>query len=94
MQGMQEQIENLQMSNTDLVNGNTALQSNLEQMTSVLRQSKNDAEAADFERDEASASEELIKKSVAPKEKRFLLNELQQIKEQLHQKLMVFKSRT
>lgn len=30
----------------------------------------------------------------APKEKRFLLNELKQIKEQLHAKLMVYKARS
>ena len=34
-----------------------------------------------------------VKKAAAPKEKRFLLNELHQIKEQLHQKLFVFKQR-
>ena len=84
---MQEQITHLQQSNFELVNGNTALQSDLDQMQSVLRQSKIAAEATDFEREEENAgsklsADDLNKKSVvAPREKRFLLNELQQIKE-------------
>ena len=62
-------------------------------------------ETADFERDpnQGSLSVEDLDKSKKPsspsketasREIRFLLNELQQIKEQVYQKLILFKSRT
>ena len=64
------------------------------------------AETADFERDpnQESLSVDDLKKSKAPsktnksptaqKEKRFLLNELRQVKEHLYSKLLLFKSRS
>ena len=61
------------------------------------------AETADFERDPNQQSLMMSdlkapaagqEAGAAPKEKRFLLNELKQIKEQLYQKLFVYKARS
>ena len=74
-------------ANSELVAGNTALESQLKDQT------------ANFDRDPNQGSLELEDLSKnegqqASKEKRFLLSELTQIKEQLHSKLLMFKARS
>lgn len=65
-------------------------------MQQQLQDTKN-GDTADFERDPNQGSltvNDLSSAKNVPKEKRFLLTELKTIKEQLYQKLMLFKSRS
>lgn len=60
-----------------------------------MQGSKVESGAGDeFERDPYQGSLEMAELQPAPKEKRFLLSELKQIKEQCYQKLLLFKART
>ena len=70
--------------NQELENGNTAMKTDLEQMQLQLQGSKVESGGADdFERDPYQGSLEMaeLQQQPAPKEKRFLLSELKQIKE-------------
>ena len=84
---LQNEVNELMAANSELVAGNTALESQLKDQT------------ANFDRDPNQGSLELEDLSKnegqqASKEKRFLLSELTQIKEQLHSKLLMFKARS
>ena len=92
---LQEQIAQLQQVNSELENGNTAMREDLQQMQLQLQGSKVESGGDDqFERDENQGSLEVAELQAPPKEKRFLLSELKQIKDQCYQKLLMFKART